>query len=97
MDHRNRVYYLINLNQNFRKDGWWCKGWDNFGSIYSHNLRLLRSGVPSLKITPNRQVTQRYYQMKVGCKKQEEHLLIEILNSLDDVNFMKIICEVDNG
>ena len=31
-----------------------------------------------------------YFQMKISCKKDEEELLLSTLNSLKDVNYIKL-------
>ena len=92
MDHRIRVYYLINLNQNHNRSGWWSNGWDNFGSRYDLNLDILRSEISSLKITPNNQTKYPdYYQMKISLKRDEEELLINVLSKLKDVDYIKLL------
>ena len=93
MDNRHRIYYLLNLNQNYRKENWWSKGWDDYGMVYSSNLRALKESVNSLKITSNNQdsFSNGYYQMKVSCKKKEEQALVNVLDGLQDVNYMKLI------
>ena len=90
MDNRRRVYYLVNLNQNYQKLGWESKGWDDYGIIYQRNLCELRSKIRSLKITSNNQTAPSYYQMKISCIKEEENELLTILSELEDVNYMKI-------
>lgn len=91
MDNRRRVYYLVNLNQNYQKRGWSSKGWDGYGMIYQRNLCELRSKIRSLKITSNNQTdSSSYYQMKISCIKEEENELLAILSKLEDVNYMKI-------
>lgn len=92
MDNRHRVYYLLNLNQNYRRENWWSNGWDDYGMVYVYNLQTLNQSINSLKITPNNQscFSNGYYQMKVSCKKNEEQALVNVLNSLQDVNYMKL-------
>lgn len=92
MDTRHRVYYLVNLNQNHTKQGWWSKGWDDYGFIYQYNLKMLQQHVRSLKI---RQCTEHdraheYYQMQISCKKEEQPILVELLNKLPDVNYIQL-------
>lgn len=90
MDKRYRVYYLLNLNQNYKKAGWWSKDWDNYGVIYNHNLSALKSNVDSLKITFNYKTTlSGYHQMKISCKKDDEKNLLSILNTFKDIEYIK--------
>lgn len=89
MDCRVRVYYLVNLNQNYKREGWWSKGWDSYGTNYRNNIDKLKWEIRTLKITPNNQ-TKEYYQMKLSCKKSEESLLVSVLNRLKDANYIKL-------
>lgn len=92
MDTRHRVYYLVNLNQNHTKQGWWSKGWDDYGFIYQNNLKRLRQSVKSLKIRQCNEYDRAgdYYQMHISCKKDEQSILIELLNKLPDVNYIQL-------
>ena len=90
MDNRHRVYYLVNLNQNYNKF-WYNRGYDNYGWVYRENLNTLKKLLRSLKITSNNQTDyHNYFQMKISCKKDEEELLISTLTSLNDVNSIKL-------
>ena len=92
MDTRHRVYYLVNLNQSYAKGGWWCKGWDDYGFIYSNNLKKLKQTITSLKIRPCTESDRahEYFQMQISCKKNEEAALRKLLNSLQDVNYIRL-------
>lgn len=91
MDRRHRVYYLVNLNQNHKLQGWWSRGWDGYGLRYRANTIALQIRVPSLKVSPNNQINKRstYYQMKVSCKKEDEERLVNQLRTLKDVDYVK--------
>ena len=93
MDRRHRVYYLVNLNQNYRKQYWWSTSWDSYGMIYNRNLRILKEAVPSLKIRPSHRDWRStdYYQMKVSCKWEEERLLRDTLDKLKQTNYEEIL------
>lgn len=91
MDNRHRIYYLVNLNQNYNRSGWFSKGWDDYGWTYEENLSVLKKSLHSLKITPNNQTDyHNYFQMKISCYKDEEELLLNILTNLKDVNYIKL-------
>lgn len=91
MDNKHRVYYLVNLNQDYKREYWWSKNWDDYGMVYTNNLRTLKQLVNTLKITPNNQTDyHNYFQMKMSCKKEEEELLLRILNGLKDINYIKL-------
>ena len=92
MDVRHRVYYLVNLNQNYAKSGWWCKGWDDFGFIYESNLLKLKQSIKSLKIRPCTESDRahEYYQMQISCRKSEAPVLRKFLNELQDVNYIQL-------
>ena len=92
MDRRHRVYYLVNLNQNHTKQGWWSAGWDSYGIVYDRNLGTLKKAVHSLKIMPSRldYRSEYYYQMKISCKWEEEQTLLNVLDKMRLVNYMKI-------
>lgn len=53
MDPKHRVYYFVNLNQNYRLGGWWNREWDNHGHFYDENLKRIKHSIPSLKIRPS--------------------------------------------
>lgn len=92
MDHRHRVYYLVNLNQNRKIGGWGYKGWDNYGIRYKHNLSELQHSINSLKIR-SRSYDYHYtenYQLMVSCTKEEESKLVKCLYRLPDTNYIKI-------
>ena len=89
MDFRHRVYYLVHLNQNYRKNGWWSKDWDDYGMRYDYNLMMLKRKIKSLKLIPVDSYDVHYH-MKISCKKEEEKVLIDLLNSLKDVDYQKI-------
>lgn len=93
MDMRHRVYYLVNLNQNHTKQGWWSTGWDSYGMVYNHNLRALKDAVPSIKIRPSHRDYRApdYFQMKVSCRWQEEQILVNTLDKLKLTNYEKIL------
>lgn len=92
MDGRHRVYYLVNLNQNYRLGGWWHREWDNYGLLYNENLKKLKQHVASLKMRPRAFLynSSDYFQMTVSCKKDEERSLISILQKLPKTNYAKI-------
>lgn len=95
MDKRYRVYYLVNLNQNYKLNWWWSKGWDNYGVIYDSNMLTLVNKIKSLKITENKQLSKEhfdciYFGFKISCKKEEENTLVTLLNKLKDCNYLKI-------
>lgn len=92
MDGRHRVYYLVNLNQNYRLNGWWHRNWDNYGHFYKENLVRLKQQVSSLKMRPRTPLccSSSYFQMMVSCKKDEEWSLISILQKLTKTNYAKI-------
>ena len=91
MDYKHRVYYLVNfnLNHNKKKNS---EGWDTYGHIHNNNLKTLQSWVNKLKITPNNQdkYTNMYFQRKVSCLKRDEGALLNALNKLDNVEYVKI-------
>lgn len=92
MDTRHRVYYLVNLNQNYCRGGWWGKGYDDFGFKYKSNLKALKKNIHSLKIRPCDEFdrSHEYYQMKISCKKEEEATLRGLLKRLPDVNYIQL-------
>ena len=92
MDPRHRVYYLVNLNQNRKLGGWWSKGWDSRGSIYTRNLFRLKGAITSLKerYIPYDYHSTENYQVMISCKKEEESTLIKILRKSRGVNYTKI-------
>lgn len=96
MDTRHRVYYLVNLNQNYRKGGWWTPGWDSYGFLYDRNMDELKRSIGSLKIRPYGlfngvcDIIPGYYQLKLSCKKEDEAELVNVLTNMRDVNFKKI-------
>lgn len=93
MDHRHRVYYLANLNQNYRLDGWWRSGWDNHGLRYKANKIVLAAAVSSLKMRPVAEVhksSDHWYAMMISCQKHEERKLVSTLNQLKDVDYVKL-------
>lgn len=92
MDMRHRVYYLVNLNQNYARSGWWSIGWDDFGFKYEANLKTLKTKIRSLKIRPCSEFdrSHEYYQMRVSCKKEEEETLRKLLKQLPDVNYIQL-------
>lgn len=92
IDTRHRVYYLVNLNQNHTREGWWSKGWDDYGFVYEKNLQTLKRHAKSLKI---RQCNKHdrggdYYQMKISCKKEDESILRDLLDKLPDVDYIQL-------
>ena len=92
MDRRHRVYYLVNLNQNHKKSGWWVSGWDSFGSLYELNMHMLKQHIPGLKISPSHldYFSTEYYQLKLSCRKEKEYLLVDMLNKLPQTEYKKI-------
>jgi hypothetical protein len=92
VDTRHRVYYLVNLNQNHARSGWWSVGWDHFGFKYEANLNTLKTKIRSLKIRPCNEFDRfhEYYQMMVSCKKEEEETLRKLLKQLPDVNYIQL-------
>lgn len=103
MDRRNRVYYLVNLNQNFKLNGW-LKEWGG-GNEYDHNIEVLTKNIQSLKITENKQLNkyyfnsynkryrkyhENYFELKISCNTVEEDNLLFLLNSLKYCNYRKI-------
>lgn len=91
MDMRNRVYYAVNLNQNHGLS-WWNSRYDQYGRVYSANLRKLKGAVRSLKCRELRcgTLTGRYFQMMVSCLKGEEVDLVAILGQLKWANYEKL-------
>jgi hypothetical protein len=93
MDVRHRVYYLVNLNQNHKLAGWLARGWDSYGIVYNKNVYALKRTISSLKVMPVNVFNNEYggsYQLKVSCKKEEENLLIDLLNKLRLVDYSKL-------
>ena len=92
MDPKHRVYYLVNLNQNHTRSGWWTIGWDNHGMKYDRNWRRLKRDVPSIKVRPVSDVNRvfRYFQMMVSCRWEDEQLLLSTLDDMADVNYEKL-------
>ena len=92
MDPKYRVYYLVNLNLNYRFAGWWYRDWDNYGHFYRENLHKLKECVPSLKIRPRNPFCggSSYFQMMISCRKDEERILISTLQKMQKVNYAKI-------
>jgi hypothetical protein len=92
VDNRHRVYYLVNLNQNHKKEGWWSKGWDDYGWLYKNNLKMLKQHVKSLKIRPTKDedIVVEWYSMRISCKKEEQAILVELLDKLPDVNYIQL-------
>ena len=92
MDPKHRVYYLVNLNQNHTRAGWWSVGWDNHGTRDDHNLRRLKLHVPSIKIRPVSDVNRvfHYFQMMVSCRWEHEQRLLKLLDIMGDVNYEKL-------
>ncbi len=94
MDNRHRVYYLVNLNQNQNHvvGAWWVKGWDDYGFRYDSNLRKLKGLIHSLKMRQRNEAYYpgEYYQMMISCKKDEEPLLVSLMNKLRGVNYVKL-------
>lgn len=91
MDCKNRVYYLVNLNQNYSKEKM-SEGWDKNGHIHNNNLKTLQILVKGLKFTPNNQsdYTNLYFQRKVSCLKSEEGNLLNAFKKLDNVEYVKV-------
>lgn len=92
MDRRHRVYYYVSLNQNHKMPGWWCAGWDDYGLIYDKNLDILKKSVPSIKIMPSRLTYKSlgYYQLKISCKKEDEHILLDTLGRMRKTDYAKV-------
>lgn len=92
MDTRHRVYYLVNLNQNRTLAGWWSRGWDSFGSIYTQNLFRLKGAITSLKTRyrPYDYRSTENYQVMISCKKEEESTLVKVLSRSRGVDYIKI-------
>lgn len=93
MDQRHRVYYLANLNQNYRLDDWWSAEWDSYGLRYAANKIVLAAAVSSLKMRPIAEAhmpSDHWYAMMISCKKHEERTLIKTLNQLTGVDYMKL-------
>ncbi len=102
MDSRYRVYYLVNLHQNWYLGSWWSSQWDNYGVLYRTNLNELKRSVPSLKIRPLRAWIRpgdtNYWQLKLSCKKEDEQFLATTLRALRGVDWARFddkgdICE----
>ena len=102
MDNRHRVYYLANLHQNWYLGGWWARKWDSYGVLYHTNLNELKRAVPSLKIRPVEAWTRPddtdFWQMKLSCKREDEHFLSDTLRALQGVDWARFddrgdICE----
>ena len=89
MDFRHRVYYLVHLNQNYRRYSFLSKDWDDYGVCYNSNLMRLKYEIKRLKLIPLDSY-EVHYHMKISCKKEEEKVLIDLLNSLKDVDYQKI-------
>ena len=96
MDHRYRDYFLVNLNQNRKLGGWGNRGWDSYGLRYDDNINKLTSTCATLKFTSNNQqphlrwYSPDRYQMKISCKKHESALLVDVLNKLKDVDYVRL-------
>lgn len=92
MDTRHRVYYLVNLNQNHTKQGWWNIGWDSYGIRYNENLKKLTQSISSLKIRPVNDENREFfwYSMMISCKRHEQMSLVDLLDRLPDVNYTQI-------
>lgn len=92
MDRRHRVYYLVNLNQNYKRSGWWTVGWDNHGLRYETNLTLLYILMPSLKVRPINMINRsdRYFQMMISCRYRDEQRLLNALGKMSDVNYERL-------
>lgn len=91
MDMRNRVYYAVNLNQNYGK--WWRDvGYDDYGSAYDSNLQKLKGAVRSLKCRELRHGTLSggHFQFMVSCKSEEEADLVAMLGQLKWANYEKL-------
>lgn len=80
---------MIHLNQNYRKNGWWNSGWDNYGMCYDYNLMMLKREIKSLKLMPINSDDMNYH-IKISCKKEEEKALLDLLNYLKDVDYQNI-------
>ena len=93
MDTRHRVYYLVNLNQNHTKQGWWSIGWDSYGLLYDRNLRELKKAISSLKIRPVNEKDRgvEWYSLMVSCKKEEQAALVGFLDKTRGVNYVQLV------
>lgn len=91
MDMRNRVYYAVNLNQNYDRF-WRNSGYDSYGMVYSANLWKLKGAVRSLKCRELRHGTLSggHFQFMVSCLKGEEVDLVAILGQLKWANYEKL-------
>ena len=98
MDNRFRVYYMVNLNKSRNITGQRYSD-DSFGKTYEENIWTLQSMVNSLKMTPLKGYTEprkyeeghyRHYQMKISCLKEEEWLLLSVLENAKDVEYFKV-------
>lgn len=91
MDMRDRVYYAVNLNQNYKRF-WWMSGHDDYGTVYSTNLKRLKGAVRSLKCRElrHRTLSGGYFQMMISCKWDEEPILVAMLGQLKWVNYEKL-------
>lgn len=92
MDDRHRVYYLVNLNQNYRLGGWWNREYDNHGCFYTENLFKLEKHISSLKMRPVPPLccSSSHFQMMISCKRDEERTLVSILQKMSRTNYAKI-------
>ena len=93
MDCRHRVYYLVNLNQNYKRT-WQDRGYDNYGMVYDYNLKTLQATVSSLKIRPRgweqHKIAPKFYQMMISCLKMDETDLLTKLGTMRYVNYEKV-------
>lgn len=91
MDMRHRVYYAVNLNQNYKRF-WLTSGSDVFGVLYSTNLKILKGAIRSLKCRELRHkpLSGGYFQMMISCKWQEEATLVDTLDQLKWVDYEKL-------
>lgn len=57
---------------------------------YDYNLMMLKREIKSLKPIPVDSYDVHYH-MKISCKKEEEKVLVDLLNSLKDVDYQNIV------